>query len=660
MNLFFEENGAFKVGTELSSTDSSCQVELPTGKRIKVKKNHIIVTFNSPSPSEFLQQAQQLASEMDLDLLREFAPDEEFEYKSAAKEYFGEASAVEQAATLICLHSNPVYFYRKGRGNYRKAPAETLKLALAAIERKKQQDALKDSYVKQMTEEGKVPEAIASQAIDILIKPDKNSVEYKALKEASDIMSMSPLRLLLNLKAIPNAWRWHVGSFFRTNFPKGRQFPASLSEPKGDLEIELPLAEVEAFSIDDSNTTEVDDAVSVTALEGNRTRVGIHISAPGLGIKHGGDIDLAARERMSTVYAPGLKTTMLPESWIKAYSLDEGKVSPVVSLYAVVDNETYSVLSTETRLEKIKTARNLRYDKIESLVTEKKILSGSLDDVEFGKEIIWLWHFAKSLLAKREEVRGKPELVGRIDWFFDLKGDDENAQIELRGRKRGEPLDLLVAELMIFANRTWGGWLDERNVTGIYRSQRMGKVKLTSIPGPHDGVGVPYYAWSTSPLRRYVDMVNQRQIIATLRGEEPPYKANDSELFIVINSFAANYSLFNDFQSRMDRYWSMRWIEQEGIDKIKVTVVKGDLVRVDGLPMAQRVPGMPEFERGQQLLMQVLELDYIELSMQLRVLEVLENQPEDLDEDELEEVSEVVQNDTNSADDEKSDAKQSD
>lgn len=213
---------------------------------------------------------------------------------------------------------------------------------------------------------------------------------------------------------------------------------------------------------------------------------------------------------------------------------------------------------------------------------------------------------------------------------------------------------------MIFANCTWGGWLDERNVAGIYRSQRMGKVKLTSVPGPHDGVGVPYYAWSTSPLRRYVDMVNQRQIIATLRGEEPPYKANDSELFVVINSFAANYSLFNDFQSRMDRYWSMRWIEQEGIDKIKVTVVKGDLVRVDGLPMAQRVPGMPEFERGQQLLMQVLELDYIELSMQLRVLEVLENQPEDLDEDELEEVSEVVQNDTNSADDEKSDAKQSD
>lgn len=266
MNLFFEEDGAFKVGTELSSTDSSSQVELPTGKRIKVKKNHILETFNSPSPSEFLEQAQQLASEMDLDLLWEFAPDEEFEYKSAAKDYFGDAGAVEQAATLICLHSNPVYFYRKGRGNYRKAPAETLKLALAAIERKKQQDALKDSYVKQMTEEGKIPEAIASQAIDILIKPDKNSVEYKALKEASDIKSMSPLRLLLNLKAIPNAWRWHVGSFFRTNFPKGRQFPPSLSEPK-DLDIELPLAEVEAFSIDDSNTTEVDDAVSLTALE---------------------------------------------------------------------------------------------------------------------------------------------------------------------------------------------------------------------------------------------------------------------------------------------------------------------------------------------------------------------------------------------------------
>ena len=78
MNLFFEEDGAFKVGTEMSGTDSACQVELPTGKRIKVKRSHIFVTYNSPSPAEFLARAQQESEEIDLEILWEFAPDDEF------------------------------------------------------------------------------------------------------------------------------------------------------------------------------------------------------------------------------------------------------------------------------------------------------------------------------------------------------------------------------------------------------------------------------------------------------------------------------------------------------------------------------------------------------------------------------------------------------
>ncbi len=445
-----------------------------------------------------------------------------------------------------------------------------------------------------------------------------------------------PLRLLLDVGAIPNAWRWHVESFFMINFPKGKNFPENLSKPHREAHDELPLSDAVAFSIDDSETTEIDDALSVTPLEGGKTRVGIHISAPGLGIQPGSDIDLVARERMSTVYAPGLKTTMLPKEWVAAFSLDEGLICPVVSLYAVVDNETLAVLSTDTRLERIKIEKNLRYDLIADKVTEEAIQEGNLP-VPYGPELIWLWKFAKKLLKDREEVRGRPEPVGRIDWYFSLKGEDENAEIELKGRRRGDPLDLLVAEMMIFANSTWGGWLEERDVAGIYRSQRMGRVKMTSVPGPHDGIGVPYYAWSTSPLRRYVDMVNQRQIIATLKGEKAPYRNNDSELFSIISTFDSNYSAFNDFQSRMDRYWSMRWIEQEGINELKATVVKGDLVRIEGLPMAQRVPGLPELPRGQSVLMKVLNLDYLSLVMECSLIKVLnESHEEDLEEEEIE------------------------
>ena len=311
MNLFFEEDGAFKVGTEMSGTDSACQVELPTGKRIKVKRSHIFVTYNSPSPAEFLARAQQEAEEIDLEILWEFAPDDEFDFKTIAAEYFGDSvTPIQQAATILRLHSNPVYFYRKGRGKYRKAPAETLKLALAAIERKKKLEEQKDSYVQMLIEEHKAPAEIANKAIELLVRPDKNSIEWKALNEASDKLSCMPLRLLLDVGAIPNAWRWHVESFFMINFPKGKNFPENLSQPHREAHDELPLSDAVAFSIDDSETTEIDDALSVTPLEDGKTRVGIHISAPGLGIQPGSDIDLVARERMSTVYAPGLKTTM--------------------------------------------------------------------------------------------------------------------------------------------------------------------------------------------------------------------------------------------------------------------------------------------------------------------------------------------------------------
>ncbi len=175
-------------------------------------------------------------------------------------------------------------------------------------------------------------------------------------------------------------------------------------------------------------------------------------------------------------------------------------------------------------------------------------------------------------------------------------------------------------------------------------------MKMTSVPGPHDGIGVEYYAWSTSPLRRYVDMVNQRQLIAAVRDEKPPFKANDLDLFSIISNFDTKYTAFNDFQTRMNRYWSLRWIEQEKIENIKVTVVKGDLVRLEGLPMMQRVPGLPEYSRGQNLLMN------IELVLELRLVEVLDQEDaEDLSEEELVEVEEPQENpapQTNSSDSE--------
>jgi exoribonuclease-2 len=186
---------------------------------------------------------------------------------------------------------------------------------------------------------------------------------------------------------------------------------------------------------------------------------------------------------------------------------------------------------------------------------------------------------------------------------------------------------------MILANSTWGGWLAEKKAAGIYRSQSLGRVRMSTTPAPHEGIGVNHYAWSTSPLRRYVDLVNQRQLIACARGESPPYRPKDADLFSIVSGFEALYGAYADFQQRMERYWALRWLRQERCDRINATVIKGDVLRVDGMPFITRLAGLPELPRGQRLELDVLAMNEIDLTIEARVHQVLSAQdvvdPED-------------------------------
>lgn len=649
MYLFFEEDGAFKVGTILSQNGSAYQVELLTGRRTKVKGGHVFFEFNSPAATNVMEQAEQMASEIDPQFLWEVAPAEEFQFEVLAREYFGEeASVTERIATSLALHGNPVYFHRKGRGNYRKASEDILRVALAALEKKRLAEEQKKAWVRQMVDEHTAPKEIVSQAINLLVSPDKNSNVWKALSDAASESRQTPLRLLLSLGAISSAYRWHVDSFYAQFFPKGKGFASDLSLPSENGWNDLPIANVKAFSIDDSSTTEIDDATSVEHVDDKLLRVGIHIAAPSLGIERDCDIDRVARLRLSTVYAPGIKTTMLPESWIKGFSLDEGRPVPCLSLYALVNKDTLEVSATETHLERIKVASNIRYDLIEDEFTEEKLQSGSVNH-PFADEITWLWKFAKKCLADREAVRGKPENLGRIEWSFDLEGEGEDAVIHLKSRRRGSPLDLAVGELMIFANTVWGGWLEEMNVAGIYRSQSVGRVKMSTTPGPHDGMGVPQYAWCTSPLRRYVDLVNQRQLISAVLDRAPSYRPSDTDLFTIVSNFTSTYGAYSEFQRKMERYWSLRWIEQEGLKTIEAVVVKGELIRIEGLPFMQRMPGLPELPRGQKILLDILGVDYVDVLLEARLKEVLDETDEDaIDDVEAEEEESVSETQPNS------------
>lgn len=629
MNLLFEEDGAFRAGSVLSGTDASFQVELPTGKRSKVKGTHVLLRFEQPPPAALMAQAQAAAEAIDLDFLWECAPQAEFGFEDLARDYYGHApTAAEAASILLRLHGAPVYFHRKGRGRFRPAPPEILKQALAAVERKRQQELRRQQMVDQL-KAGELPEAIAAQGIALVLRPDRNGVEYRALEQAAAELQQSPLRLLLARGAIASPYRWHLDGFLATAFPRGTGFAADLPAPA--LPDDLPLAAVEAFSIDDSATTEIDDALSVQRIDGG-LRVGIHIAAPALAIARGDALDAVARARMSTVYAPGLKYTMLPEAWIDAFTLGAGRALPALSLYVDVDAD-FVPQRYETRVERVPIAVNLRHDALDAVVTDEAIACGAVD-APFGAELAQLWQFARVLLARREAVRGRPEPIGRIDYGITLDHDgelpDERSRVRIKPRRRGAPLDLIVAELMILANSHWGGWLAQQRRVGIYRSQQRGyglnRVRMSTTPAPHEGIGVAHYAWSTSPLRRYVDLVNQRQLVAAALDAPPAYAANDAEIFAVVSGFDAAYASYAEFQARLERYWCLRWLAQEGVTRLAATVVKDDLLRLDGLPMLTRLPGLPALARGQRIEIDVLGSDEVELALHARLHQVLSAQ----------------------------------
>ena len=639
MYALFEEAGKFLAGRVMTEAETSIQIELDSGKRVKVKSANVLLKFEKPQPAELIACAQAIAKEIDLDLAWEFAPETEFSFGDLAREYFEASAGLEkQAGALFRLFEAPHYFRRLGKGNFKKASEEIVKAALLGIERKKHVAVQIDTWAAELVR-GECPPAVREQLYKLLFKPDKNAPEYKAVVEAAKLSQKAPLDLLKAAGAIDSPYQFHWRRFLFENFPKGTGFPA-LQAPV--IKETLPLASARAFSIDDSQTTEIDDALSVQGLGSGTVVFGVHIAAPGLAFAPDTPVDVVARARLSTVYMPGHKLTMLPDEVVQAYTLIAGRDCPAVSLYLTMGEATLAITGSETKLERVPIAANLRHDQLDAVITEATLLGDAPAAYEFAPELAFAFRLARHLKAQREVVRGKPENFNRPDYNFRLEREDGHDGSEPQGiervsiatRQRGSALDLIVAEAMILANSTWGGWLAECGVPGIYRSQASMapgvKVRMGTKPAPHAGMGVAQYTWATSPLRRYVDLVNQWQIIACARHGRTaalaaPFKPKDVQLFAIISAFDSAYAEYNGFQQAIERYWTLRWLAQNDITELDAVAMKDGLVRADDLPLVFRAVGAENLPRGAHVRVRIGGADLLTLDLHASVVARLDD-----------------------------------
>lgn len=585
MNIFYEESGQFKAATIVQKNDSTYQADTQHGKRAKIKATHVFLEFSEPI-DHFLAQAQAQAQEIDVALLWEVSGTDEFTATHAAAEYYGSNPEKTQiAAILMALYAAPMYFHKKSKGVFRAAPEEILKQALAAAERKRKIEAQIQSWTDELVR-GKLPEGVAAEMKQILHAPDKQSSAYRAFSKAADTLKLSLYELGKHIGAIGSLPDYLLQRFECRYFPNGIGFP-DLTIP--DIP-SLPIADdVHAFSIDDASTTEIDDALSVTDLSNGNKRIGIHIAAPSLAISAHSSIEEVIMNRLSTVYFPTGKITMLPETWITAFSLDEGAYRPAFSIYFDVD-EAWNLSNIRHAIEQIHIAKNLRIHEIEPYFNSETGI-GSKDNpcFSFHAEMIYLHTLAVHLQKQRDRYDG--DMPKKYDYGIEF---DEMGKVCISKRERGSPIDTVVSEMMILANSTWAKMLDENGLGGLFRVQPAGRVRMSTKSEPHIGMNLTHYGWFTSPLRRAADYINQKQLESLLMPDVTPrFGQNDGMLFAAVSNFDATYSAYRDFQNTMENYWAIVYLQQEQIKEIQATILKEDLVRLDGVPFVGRATGIP-------------------------------------------------------------------
>ena len=270
------------------------------------------------------------------------------------------------------------------------------------------------------------------------------------------------------------------------------------------------------------------------------------------------------------------------------------------------DRATFAITSTRTAIERVNIASNLRIGTLEAYFDEAAIARGQANG-EYGEELILLHSVAKALGVRRGKNENEQD---RVDYNFDIV----DGKIAITTRKRGNPIDTVVSELMIFVNSEWGKLLADNGVAAIYRAQQNAKTRMTTDALPHEGLGVAQYAWSSSPLRRYVDLVNQRQLIAFVRGETPPYQKRIrdslSRLNEVAKRFDLTYDAYNEFQRNLERFWCLRYLEQEDFAQFEGTLIRDELVRANALPLIVKLERNPELPPKTPVTVNVGAIDY--------------------------------------------------
>lgn len=554
-----------------------------------------------------------LRAELDLNLLWEVVQEQgrAFSAEALAELFFGRRSSVGAAVMLEALIADRIYFIRRHR--------EFMARTAEQVERLRVQE----SRVRLRSEEGRrtrelmraiiaddarPPAEESAGLVDELRRylgnPFTRSQELTAMlgQAAPEVdPAEAAFEILDRLGAAPDVPRFAMIGALPSGFSEAALGEAAAAAPAERAALDGAVT----FTIDDEETVEVDDALSCEAAADGTLRVGIHIALVADFVARGGALDREAAARATTVYLPETTVRMLPdEISCRRASLIEGERRAVLSTTARL-GAGGELLESEIRPASIRIGRRLSYAQAD------RILAGAPEpDSEVAAALRRLHAAALELRERRR--RAGAILVQRREPKVRVRGD----AIEIEVIDSESPSRMLVAEFMVLSNFVAARYASGRRVPMIYRVQPATgdiaaiRARLSLYPEYHAGVGVECYAQLSSPIRRYADLVLQRQLVGALAGGGACAYDAEEILAVLANTENAEAEA-KELERRARRYWILRYLERHAAGRVLSATVTRDGVaaELDDFAVRGALHGAPNVSSQTQIRVRIARVD---------------------------------------------------
>ncbi|MBF6568724.1 MAG: RNB domain-containing ribonuclease [Candidatus Binataceae bacterium] len=581
------------------------------------------LTNLQPVLSEIEAERAKLAADLDLNLLWEVVHEHNraFDPQELAELFFGRRSPTAVAVLLENLLDDRLYFTRRHMEFVARSSEQVERLRVQhSRERLKTEGARRTrALIKEVLDGGAAPtEAerteLAAELTAYLKNPFTRRQELEALLTYA-VPEVPPAEIAIEVL------EWLGVTLDTPRFALIGGLPRSFNEAAIRESIEviapdrpLPDAEIFAITIDDEETREIDDALSCTPEPDGILRVSVHIALPADFVPRDGAMDREAAMRAATVYLPETIVRMLPdEISCQRASLIAGELRPVLTTEVRL-GAGGELMSHSIRPGLIRIGERLDYKRADLMLAQTG---------KAGAAAVALGHLHDAAMKLRERRRQAGAIIFHRR---ETKVRVHQDRIEIELIDNNSPSRNLVAEFMVLSNYIAAKYAADNRLPIIYRVQPneggdaiMQRARLSLYPEYHAGIGLECYAQLSSPLRRYADLVLQRQLLAAL-GDSGARAYDANELLTILAKVENAEAESKELERRAKRYWILRYLERHAREQpLAATMLRdGYSAELSDYAIRGSLHGTPSFLQETQIAVQIDRIDPLRGLLALR------------------------------------------